>query len=38
MGTSVHGKPHWFHVASTEKVTLCTMHQRRRTVVMEHQT
>lgn len=34
-GSSVQGKLHWFHVASTEKVTLYAMHQRRGAVAME---
>jgi transposase len=34
-GSSVKGKLHWFHVASTEKVTLYTMHQRRGAAAME---
>jgi transposase len=34
-GSSVQGKLHWFHVASTEKVTLYTMHQRRGAAAME---
>ena len=33
-GSSVQGKLHWFHVASTEKVTLYAMHQRRGGVAM----
>jgi transposase len=34
-GSSVQGKLHWFHVASTEQVTLYTMHQRRGAAAME---
>ncbi|MEI6051965.1 MAG: transposase, partial [Opitutaceae bacterium] len=34
-GSSVQGKLHWFHVASTGKVTLYAMHQRRGAVAME---
>ena len=34
-GSSIQGKLHWFHVASTEKVTLYTMHQRRGAAAME---
>ncbi len=34
-GSSVQGKLHWFHVASTEKVTLYAMHQRRGVIAME---
>jgi len=34
-GGSVQGKLHWFHVASTEKVTLYAMHQRRGAVAMD---
>ncbi len=34
-GSSVQGKLHWFHVASTEKVTLYAMHQRRGSAAME---
>ena len=34
-GSSVQGKLHWFHVASTPKVTLYTMHQRRGAAAME---
>lgn len=34
-GSSVKGKLHWFHVASTEKATLYTMHQRRGAAAME---
>lgn len=33
-GSSVQGKLHWFHVASTEKVTQYAMHQRRGAVGM----
>jgi transposase len=34
-GSSVEGKLHWFHVASTEKVTLYRMHERRGATAME---
>ena len=34
-GSSVQGKLHWFHVASTKKVTLYTMHPRRGVAAME---
>lgn len=34
-GSSVQGKLHWFHVASTQKVTLYAMHARRGAVAME---
>lgn len=34
-GSSVQGKLHWFHVASTENATLYAMHQRRGSVAME---
>jgi transposase len=34
-GGSVQGKLHWFHVASTENVTLYAMHRRRGALAME---
>ncbi|MFZ4618553.1 MAG: IS66 family transposase [Rectinemataceae bacterium] len=34
-GTSVRGKRHWLHVASTKKVTLYTIHPKRGTEAMD---